>query len=299
MAYNDNQQFDLTKPLDHTQRTIMARNLEMIENERRQMNGDRERREQEDMIKKQEESERRLLREREESERRLAEEQARRRREEIELEQEREERLAKLRAREEEESYERQLEFEQERHRRAMAVSYRQYDRYNELYYYYSDRGDYISTDEARLLWQQLNAPSYLEFDPKDDFWEFFLDDEGNLISREQAFELWQPEHCPDYLDYEDGSIWTLYRKNGELISTSEACELWQTEKAGSHGEGGLRSGHREGDTPAEKRERKKENRTYLSAQVQSIQVYSRPGDRSAYPRAHRSRSVGDVQIKG
>ncbi len=243
MAYNDDQQFDLTKPLDPTKRTIMARNLEMIENERKRMNGDRERREQEELIKKQEESQRRLLREREESERRLAQAQEYRESERQRREEEHaremlkfERRSAEIRAREEEDSYQRKLDYQQEKKRKEMAVSYTEYDRNNEYYYYYDERGDYLDTKQARLRWQQLHAPSYLEYDPKDDFWQFFLDGSDKVIPRKTAFDLWQPDHCPDYRSYSEGAVWTAYRCGDSLISAKEARERWLKECADSDG---------------------------------------------------------------
>lgn len=243
MAYNDNQQFDLTKPLDPTKRTTMARNLEMIENERRWMNGDRERREQEELIKKQEESQRRLLREREEAERRLAQDQERRERERLEREEEHAQEMlevererAEIRALEEEKSYQRKLDYQQEKKRREMAVSYTEYDRNNEYYYYYDERGDYLDTMQARLRWQQLHAPSYLEYDPKDDFWQYFLDGFGKVIPRKEAFVLWQPNHCPDYRSYSEGAVWTTYRCGDGFISADDARERWLKECIDSDG---------------------------------------------------------------
>ena len=243
MAYNDDQQFDLTKPLDPIKRTTMARNLEMIENERRWMNGDRERREQEELIKKQEESQRRLLREREESERRLAQDQERRERERLEREEEHAQEMlevererAEIRALEEEKSYQRKLDYQQEKKRREMAVSYTEYDRNNEYYYYYDERGDYLDTMQARLRWQQLHAPSYLEYDPKDDFWQYFLDGFGKVIPRKEAFVLWQPDHCPDYRSYSEGAVWTTYRCGDGFISADDARERWLKECADSDG---------------------------------------------------------------
>ena len=243
MAYNDNQQFDLTKPLDPTKRTTMARNLEMIENERRWMNGDRERREQEELIKKQEESQRRLLREREEAERRLAQDQERRERERLEREEEHAQEMlevererAEIIALEEEKSYQRKLDYQQEKKRREMAVSYTEYDRNNEYYYYYDERGDYLDTMQARLRWQQLHAPSYLEYDPKDDFWQYFLDGFGKVIPRKEAFVLWQPDHCPDYRSYSEGAVWTTYRCGDGFISADDARERWLKECIDSDG---------------------------------------------------------------
>ena len=243
MAYNDNQQFDLTKPLDPTKRTTMARNLEMIENERRWMNGDRERREQEELIKKQEESQRRLLREREEAERRLAQDQERRERERLEREEEHAQEMlevererAEIRALEEEKSYQRKLDYQQEKKRREMAVSYTEYDRNNEYYYYYDERGDYLDTMQARLRWQQLHAPSYLEYDPKDDFWQYFLDGFGKVVPRKEAFVLWQPDHCPNYRSYSEGAVWTTYRCGDGFISADDARERWLKECIDSDG---------------------------------------------------------------
>ena len=239
---NDNKRFDISKPLDDTDKRIIARNLDMIEREKKSLSHSRDDWEQDQLIKKHEESERRMIREREESERRIAWEREQLEREKMEREEEYAEKmleiekeLARDRAREEEESYQRELDYKQEVRRREMAVSYTEYDRYHELYYYYDERGDYLDAETARLRWQKLHCKSYTTFDLNDTFWQFFLDGDGKIITRGQAFELWQPDHCPDYLEYEDEGIWSIYRCNGEIIPAYKARKLWLVEKSGSH----------------------------------------------------------------
>lgn len=245
MANNDRNNFDLTKELTTAERATVARNLTHIERMKRSMSpvstsndsAAEERRiaqerEASERRKNQEreESERRMLRDREEAERRISEEHERR----VMLELEREEQLSQLRSREKEEDRERQREFDQDQRRRSMAVLYTEYDRRCELYYYLDERGDYIDAADARRRWQQLHAPSYLEYDPADRFWEVFTDDNGSLISRSQAFELWQLKNCPDYLSYSDNAVWTKYRCGDSFISAEEACKRWLAEREGS-----------------------------------------------------------------
>lgn len=125
-------------------------------------------------------------------------------------------------------------EAENERRRKQMAVSYLDYNRNYELYYYYDERGDYINTNEARKRWQMRNCKSYRTYDPKDDFWEYFLDGRKTVIDRKAARYLWERENCPDYLNYDEEADWNMYRYGDKFISASEALKLWLKEKAGT-----------------------------------------------------------------
>ena len=249
---DNNYPFDISKPLDDTDKRIIARNLDMIEREKKSLSHARDDWEQDQLIKKHEESERRMIREREESERRITQEREQLERERQEREEEHaenmlaiEKELARERARKEEESYQRMLDHQLETKRREMAVSYTEYDRYHELYYYYDERGDYLDAETARRRWQKLHAPSHLEFDPDDPFWEFFTDSEGKLITRDEAFDIWQLKNCPDYLSYSPDAIWTKYRCGDVYISADEARERWLTECADTDGVRAYRVGEK------------------------------------------------------
>ena len=248
MPTNNKNNFDLTKPLNYTERSIMARNLDMIESQRHSSSSY----DQKKALKEQEESqkrinqareaserrlaqereaaERRMNQEREAAERRISQEQEQRTRRELELQEQYARRAAAI----ERQNAEEQLAYEQEYRRKQMAVSYTEYDPENELYYYYDHKGDYIDTIEARLRWQTINCKSYTTYDPDDEFWQYFLDKEGEVIPRDEARKLWELENCPDFKDFDPEGNWTMYRLGDGYISREEALEKWKAENADS-----------------------------------------------------------------
>lgn len=251
MSYNDHRSLS-SSSLSAKEKANIARNLNDIERMRNVYKGNLEKNQRE-AEERRKADERRKEREQdmrhqqqmnaamEESQRRINEEN---RRAEEALLRQKEEYAERERAREAEHSERLQRqqqamidnmnEAENERRRKQMAVSYLDYDRYNELYYYYDERGDYIDTQEARKRWQMRNCKSYRTYDPKDDFWEYFLDGRKTVIDRKAARYLWERENCPDYLNYDEEADWNMYRYGDKFISTSEALELWLKEKAGT-----------------------------------------------------------------
>ncbi len=248
MPTNNKNNFDLTKPLNYTERSIMARNLDMIERQRyssssydqkkalkeqeesqKRINQAREASERR-LAQEREAAERRMNQEREAAERRISQEQEQRTRRELELQEQYARRAAAI----ERQNAEEQLAYEQEYRRKQMAVSYTEYDPENELYYYYDHKGDYIDTIEARLRWQTINCKSYTTYDPDDEFWQYFLDKEGEVIPRDEARKLWELENCPDFKDFDPEGNWTMYRLGDGYISREEALEKWKAENADS-----------------------------------------------------------------